>query len=209
MTVIDHLASSLDRKDETPNLELAARIAKSNDQVAVAELLALLEGKNKKIRHDSIKVLYELGALNPRLIEAGTSTFQSLLSSKDNRMVWGAMTALHSLVERQADALFQMLPDILQAVDAGSVITRDQAVGIMIGLVGNTRHAKEALPLLREQLRTCPENQFPMYAERSMEVLAAADRAAFVQLLEARLPSLSKASGQKRVERVLRRVMKA
>ncbi|WP_088013535.1 hypothetical protein [Gottfriedia acidiceleris] len=66
MTVIDKLASSLDRKDEEPNIELAIQTVDHKDGNAVKELIENLSNKN--IQNDSIKVLYEIGDRSPSLI---------------------------------------------------------------------------------------------------------------------------------------------
>lgn len=94
MSVLSKLATSLDRRDEVPNQELAAEIVRAGDKAAVEELAANLGSKNKGIRHDCIKVLYEIGYQKPDMIAAYLMDFVPLLESKDNRMQWGAMTAL-------------------------------------------------------------------------------------------------------------------
>lgn len=68
MTVIDKLASSLNRRDEAPNQELAKRITDKNDRKAVQELVANLGTKSKAIQSDCIKVLYEIGERKPEFI---------------------------------------------------------------------------------------------------------------------------------------------
>ena len=68
MTIISRLASSLNRRDEVPNQALAIEIAANADGNAVAELVENLGHKNKNIRHDCIKVLYEIGERVPSLI---------------------------------------------------------------------------------------------------------------------------------------------
>src|SRR5262245_35715485 len=97
MRVIDKLAISLNRRDEVPNQELAQKIVAIGDQSAVKELIDNLASKNKGIQHDCIKVLYEIGERKPDLIATYHKEFGSLLESKDNRLVWGAMTALHMI----------------------------------------------------------------------------------------------------------------
>jgi hypothetical protein len=42
LSVIDKLAISLGRKDNIPNQELAKEIAKTNDRVAVSELIEII-----------------------------------------------------------------------------------------------------------------------------------------------------------------------
>ncbi len=58
MNVIQKLASSLNRRDEVPNQELAKQIAGKNDKKAVKELIDNLANKSRDIENDCIKVLY-------------------------------------------------------------------------------------------------------------------------------------------------------
>jgi hypothetical protein len=89
ISVIDSLASSLGEKGSAANIVLAKRIADSEDSRAVAELVQLLNSKEKRIQSDCIKTLYETGYLKPELIAEYCSDFMNLLSSRNNRMVWG------------------------------------------------------------------------------------------------------------------------
>ena len=61
------------------------------------------------------------------------------------------------------------------------------------------------LPILLERLEGAAPNQFPMYAEQALPVIDAAQRAAFVRLLEARLATIEASAKRTRVEKVLRR----
>src|SRR5687767_10800532 len=97
MNIIEQLASSLKRRDEVPNQLLAEKIAKDNNQEAITELISLLQHKNKDIQHDAIKVLYEVGERQARLISYHIPVFLDLLKSKNNRMQWGAMAALSAI----------------------------------------------------------------------------------------------------------------
>src|SRR2546428_3952969 len=94
MSIIDKLASSLNKRGEKTNLELARRIAEKDDRKALNELAKNLTNKDRGIRSDCIKVLYEVGERKPELIAEFAEEFASLLDSKENRLVWGAMTAL-------------------------------------------------------------------------------------------------------------------
>src|SRR5690349_24557794 len=101
MSILTQLASALGRNDEVPNQVLARQIADSEDRGAVRELIENLSNKNKDIRSDCIKVLYEIGALKPDLIADNVDSFVALLKSKNNRLVWGGMTALGAVADRK------------------------------------------------------------------------------------------------------------
>lgn len=203
MSIIPKLATSLNRRDEVPNQELAAEIVKSGDETAVGELVENLSNKDKGIRYDCIKTLYEIGYVKPDLIAGFQRQFLSLLDSKDNRMQWGAMTALGCIVKEKPAEIFSSLGRILEAADKGSVITRDHCVGILTSLSALGDYSDETFPLLLEQLMKCPTNQLPMYAENALPVINSANKERFVEVLAGRLDEIEKESKLKRVERVI------
>lgn len=208
MSIIPKLATSLNRRDEVPNQELAAEIVKRKDTTAVSELVENLNNKNKGIRYDCIKVLYEVGYVEPKLIAGHIAIFLGLLVSKDNRLQWGAMAALGCVVKEKPADIFTALPRIIDAADKGSVITRDHCVNILISLSAIDKYADKTFPLLLEQMMGCPTNQLPMYAERALPVVTTANAGRFIDILRSRLDGMERESGRKRVEKVIRKVQK-
>ena len=225
MTILNKLATSLGRRDEIPNQLLAAEIVRSKDRHAVQELIANLSHKDKGIPSDCIKVLYEIGASAPELLAPHYRVFGELLESRNNRLVWGAMTALDTIVSLEPKGIYSLLGRVLKTADAGSVITRDHAVGILIKLAREKQYAAKCFPLLLEQLLTCPNNQLPMYAEQSLVLLGAGAKARepdarsttnkglapkliadLEKVLSKRLSNLEKESQQARVAKVLKRL---
>jgi len=130
VTVLDKLATALNRRDEVPNQELAQKIVEAGDHNAVKELVDNLIQKDKNISSDCIKVLYEIGYRRPELIAKYYNEFGKLLDSKHNRLVWVAMTALDTVVVKEPKGVYSMLARILATADKGSVITKDHAVGM-------------------------------------------------------------------------------
>lgn len=206
MSIIPKLATSLNRRDEVPNQELAAEIVLGGDTDSVTELIDNLTNKNKRIRNDCIKVLYEVGYVEPKMIADHMYVFLDLLGSKDNRLQWGAMTALGCVVKSNPSEIFDVLPTIITASERGSVITRDNCVNILISLASQPEFADEAVAQLIKQIAGCPTNQLPMYAERAMSVIDANHRERFVQILSSRLQEVEKESGRKRIEKVIKKV---
>lgn len=205
MSVLDRLATSLNRRDEVPNQELAHRIVRENDAAGVKELIENLHHKHKGIQGDCIKVLYEIGAASPDLIAKYYREFGNLLESKNNRLVWGAMTALDTIAAKEPKGVCGMLSKILKAADtSGSVIARDRAVGILVKLGALKPYKGDCVPLLIEQLTSCPNNQFPMYVEMSLPVIDADNRKRFQLVMEKRMQKLDKESQKKRVAKVLK-----
>jgi HEAT repeat protein len=208
MTVLDKLATALNRRDEVPNQELAREIVRTNNRAAVKELVENLTNNDKNIQSDCIKVLYEIGERHPALLAPYYREFGKLLDSTNNRLVWGAMTALDSIAGQKPKGVYGLLAKILDVADSGSVITRDHAVGILVKLGSLKQYAEECLPLLLEQLLACPNNQFPMYAEMSLALANEKSRAALQKVITRRLDGLEKESQRKRIAKVLKRLTK-
>jgi hypothetical protein len=152
MSILNKLATSLNRRDEVPNQELAKQVAATGNKKAVAELVENLSNKNQNIHSDCIKVVYEIGVLNPALIAGYTKELLALLTHKNNRMQWGGMIALDTITPENPKAIYDALPKILDAADKGSVITNDHCVGILIKLCAVKKYAADAFALLNERL---------------------------------------------------------
>ena len=148
MSVLNKLASSLGRRDEEPNKELAKLIADTNDKKAVKELVDNLNNKNKEIQSDCIKVLYETGEHKPALLGPYAKEFIALLDNKNNRLQWGAMTAIDALTLENPETVYSALAKIIAIADKGTVITNDHCVGILIKLCSIKKYADAAIPLL-------------------------------------------------------------
>jgi len=203
MTILDKLASSLNRRDEVPNQQLAMQIVDGNDEKAVKELVRNLRNSDREIQSDCIKVLYEVGERKPDLIAEYAGEFSSLLDSDNNRLVWGGMAALDQIALANPKTIYGMLPKIVGSAETGSVITRDHAVGILIKLASLAQYRETVTPLLIEQLKRSPTNQLPMYSENLVPIVTEKNRAAFVRTLTSRLDDIEKAAKRKRVERVI------
>jgi hypothetical protein len=204
VSILTRLASSLGRRDEVPNQQLAEALASKRDRAAIAELVAALQGANRNIQSDAIKVLYEIGARQPALIAKYCDIFSDLLTHKNNRLAWGAMTALDAIARADPAAVHALLKKIIAAADTGSVITRDHAVGILVKLAADKRYARACWPLLLDQLDRCPNNQLPMYAEMVLLIAHPPRAAEFERLLLRRRPRLEKDSQKRRITKVLK-----
>jgi hypothetical protein len=210
MSVINQLASSLGRRDEIPNQELAQKIASKKDRAAVKELVENLSNKNKNIQSDCIKTLYEIGEKEPGLIAGYYKEFAGLLTSKNGRLVWGAASALSSIAEANPKGVYSLLPVMLKAADdSGSVIARDHAVKAIAKVGALKEYNKDCSTLMLEQLMKAPVNQFPMYAEESMPLINNTNRDAFIDMINARMDDdIEQESKRKRVEKVLKKIKK-
>ncbi|GHM99124.1 hypothetical protein WSM22_06140 [Cytophagales bacterium WSM2-2] len=205
MSIISKLASSLNRRDEVPNQKLAKDIASKNDKAAIIELVENLGNKSKDIQNDCIKVLYEVGVIKPKIIADHTKIFAELLDHKNNRLQWGAMTALHAIVAENPDVIYKSISKIIDAANKGSVITKDYAVNILIELCKIKTYSDKAFSLLNEQFLTSPTNQLPMYAEKAILVINDKNKKVFVKTLTSRLDDIEKDTKRKRVEKVIKK----
>ncbi len=203
MSVISKLAHSLGRRDEVPNQLLAKEIVKNNDKAAVKELVDHLYHKSKDIQNDCIKVIYEVGADKPELIAGYAHQFIELLSHKNNRLQWGAMTAIYTIVSECPAIIYEALPQIIAASNKGSVITKDNAIKILVKLCGVQAYTENAFLLLNEQLLT---NQLAMYAELALPVIDQHNKELFTRTLMLRLGDIEKDSLRKRIEKVIKKV---
>ena len=206
MSVIDKLASSLKRRDEIPNQELANHIIEKNDKSGVKDLVANLWNKNKDIQNDCIKVLYEIGERKPALITEYAKDFIALLDQKNNRLQWGAMTAINTITLQNPRVVYSALPKIIAAAENGSVITRDYTVNILIKLCAVKEYSNNAFSLLSQQLLSSPTNQLPMYAERAIPIINDKNKLQFIRILTSRLPDIEKDTKRKRVEKIIKKL---
>lgn len=208
MSILEKLSTSLNRNDEAPNKQLAIAITSSQNKNAVKELFANLANKDKGIQNDCIKVIYEIGAIKPSLISAYVNELISLLKSKNNRMQWGAMTALNSLTNEIPARIYSSLPEILDRANKGSVITNDHCMGILSKLCAIPQYSDGAFVLLNERMKTALPNQLPMYAENALPVIQEKNKSTFIKTLTGRLTDIEKESGRGRVQRVIQRLSK-
>ncbi|MCB0711961.1 MAG: hypothetical protein KDD67_06495 [Ignavibacteriae bacterium] len=208
MSILNQLSSSLNRRDEIPNQELARALAEKGDRKGVREVVGALQSGNQNIKNDCIKVLYEVGELKPELISEYLPLFVDLLKSKNNRLVWGGMTALSTLTTLESAILYERLPEIIDGAYRGSVIAKDHAVKILVALAGVKEYTDDVQLLLLDRLRTSPDNQFPTYAEKTGQVITEPHKSLFLSILHARLEEIEQESKRKRVEKVIRRIEK-
>ena len=207
MSVIKLLLSSLGVKNDIPNQKLAEEIAETNNSEAIEELVELLRiSKDKKQQSDCIKVLYETGYQKSELIANHLPVFVQFIMSKNNRLVWGSMIAISSIAEINPKEVHASLADIMQAVDKGSVITKDCGVEILTKLAAHAEFESECFPLLLEQLKFCPPKQLPQYAEKSVIAINEGNKQAFTELLEVRIKELERDSQKIRVGKVLKKL---
>jgi len=204
MSVIDKLAHSLDRRDEVPNQELARELAAKKDKKGIREIAENLWHKDKNIQADCIKVLYEVGYLEPKLIVDYTEDFVKCLRNKNNRLSWGGMTALAEVAKADPDAVFKHLDAIKKVKETGSVITVDNAISTLAWTAaGNKKYNEVIFPYLLKHLSSCRPKEVPQHSEKTLPAVNASNKADFIKVLEKRMEDLS-GGGLTRVKRTVK-----
>ena len=206
MSVLGQLASSLSRRDEVPNQELARKLATKKNKKAIRELAENLWNRDKNIQSDCIKVLYEVGAIEPKLIADYADEFAKCLRSKNNRLVWGGMTALAEVAKASPEAVFRHLDEIKKAKETGSVITVDNAISTLAyTAAAHEKYNKVIFPYLIKHLAGCRPKEVPQHAERATPAVSTSNRNEFIKVLEKRMEDLS-GSGLSRVKKVVKQI---
>jgi len=132
--MLEKLAYSLGRNDEEPNIELAKELAKTKNKKGIKEIVEGLNNSKEQIANDCIKVLYEIAETSPELISEYADNFIQLLKSKNNRLVWGSMTALSKIVSLNSEEVFKNLDIVVKAYEKGSQITIDNSISVFAEL---------------------------------------------------------------------------
>lgn len=204
MSILNKLASQLDRRDEEPNIELAQELASEENTTGIQEIIENLSNKDKRIRHDCMKVAYEIGQAKPELISEYAIVFVELLRSRDNRMVWGAMQALATMAELKAELLMEQLHEIQLAVKIGSVITVDKGIITLAKLAASSEENNEQIfPFLIEHLKNCRTKEVPQHAESTLIAVNENNKEEFIQVLQEREPYMTEPQ-RKRIKKIFK-----
>jgi len=178
--------------DEKANIDLAIELCESENHEGIKEIVGGLTDKNTAVSNDCIKVLYEVGYRKPELISDYCQEFISLLSSKNNRLIWGAMIALKTITPVNPNEVFANLDIIMDTYKKGSTITVDNAISVLSVLASTSvEHEKEIFPTLIDHLENCEVNYLPQRAERVVVCINDKNKNLFLKTLEKRVDDLS------------------
>jgi hypothetical protein len=204
--MIERLAYSLGRNDEEPNIELANELAKTKNKKGIKEIVAGLSSSKEQIANDCIKVLYEIAETAPELVSEYAVNFIQLLNSKNNRLVWGSMTALSKIVSLNPDEIFSNLDIIVKAYEKGSVITVDNSISVFAELIkSDKKYEKKVFPIIIGHLEKCRPKEVAQHAERAFICINKNNSQKFKETLLKRHDSLTDAQ-KKRVDKLLKQL---
>ena len=160
--------------------------------------------KDRNIQADSIKVLYEIGYIEPELIADYVEDFVKCLKSKNNRLVWGGMTALAEVAKVNPDTVFKHLDAIKKAKETGSVITVDNATSTLAyTAAGNKKYNEAIFPYLLKHLSACRPKEVPQHSEKTLPAVNDSNKVDFINVLEKRMEDLS-GGGLARVKKLIK-----
>ena len=190
--MIELLACKLGRNDEVPNIELAEKLCDSMDKDGVLEIADGIKSKDIAVVNDCVKVLYEIGYRKPTLISGFADDFIDALSSKNNRLVWGCMTALAGIAPVNPEAIYRRLTEIVDAYEKGSVITIDNSISVFAWLCkANKKYQSTVFPILIDHLANCRAKEIPQHAERMAVCIDPENKDSFLDALHARESELT------------------
>lgn len=203
---IEKLACNTGRNDENPNIELAEELCAKNDVKGMQEIKEGLFSNDEAVASDCIKVMYEAAQRKPDLAAEYVPVFITLLKSKKNRMVWGAMTALAYTAHLKADVVFSEIDVVKKAYEKGSVITVDNSISVFSSLCkADAVYEKELFPLLVKHLEACRPKEVCQHAERMLICITKENRSKFLSALEGRAVDLTEVQ-MKRLRKIMKTV---
>lgn len=204
--MIEKIASNLGRNDEQPNIDLAIELCNSKDLEGIKEIVHGLKNKKEQFANDCIKVLYEIGERKPELIADYVLDFIQLLKSRNNRLVWGGMTAISKITFLKPKEVFENIEIIFNAYENGSVITRDNSVSVFAELAkADKKYEKIMLKKIIAHLETCRPKEVGQHAERAFTCISEENSKEFVDVLMKRKEFLTDAQ-KKRVDKLIKKI---
>jgi hypothetical protein len=187
MSVLNKIAYFRNRRDEVPNQELARELAETKDRKGIQDIARNLWNKNKNIRSDCLKVLYEIGYINPELIADYVGEFLKLLQDKNYRMVWGAMIGLATIADKRPKDIWQQIDDVIIVKNKGSLIPVVWGVKTLARVAAtDEKYRQKLFPILMEHLKTCIPRDVPMHTESILCAIDKSNQEEFLAVLEAR-----------------------
>lgn len=206
MSTLEMISFFQNRRDEIPNQLLAKELAATKNKEGIREIVENLENKEINVRSDCLKVLYEIGYLDPGLIADYADDFLKLLKSKNNRMVWGAMIGLATIADRHPEEIWAQIDDIILITESGTVITLVWGVRLLAKVAASGEPYQEKIfPFLLKQIRTCIPRDLPTHTESILCAVDRKNKGEFLSILESRRAELTPAQ-LARFKRVLKQI---
>lgn len=121
------------------------------------------------------------------MIAPYVADFLKLLKSKNNRLVWGGMTALATIAAIKAEVIYENIDQIYAMMQVGSVITIDNGIkALALVAAKNNEYNKRIFPFLLDHLKTCRPREIPQHAEKAMAAVNCSNKDQFLTVLHER-----------------------
>jgi len=207
MCALEKIAYFKNIRNEVPNQRLAGELASEKDIAGIEEIVQNLTHPNKNVCSDCLKVLYEIGYIEPALIAPYVQDFLALLNSKQNRMVWGAMIALATISNLQADAIWVEINTILKIFEKGTVITVVWGVRLFAGLAAaRPDYSDNLFPIMLRTLETCIPRDVPTHIESMLPAINPDNKDLILDILNTRQSEFT-GSQLARCKRVIKKIL--
>jgi hypothetical protein len=204
--VIEKTSYALGRNDEEPNIALAEELYITKNAEGIKEIVHYLYDSNQLLANDCIKILYEIGERKPGLISEYVLDFIHILKSKNNRLVWGGMTALAKIASLKAKEIFEHIDTVFYAYENGSVITRDNSISVFAEVArADKKYSDIMFQKINSHLESCRSREVAQHAERAFVCVNKDNCKEFMSVLLKRHEDLNDAQ-KKRVGRLIKRI---
>jgi hypothetical protein len=191
LSVLEKIAYYRNRRDEVPNQELARELAETENRDGIREIAQNLWHKNKSVQSDCLKVLYEIGYINPDLISGYVDEFLKLLRSKINRMVWGGMIALATIAEEKPAEIWANINDVFNAVEKGTLITVVWGIKTLARVAStDKKYSERIFPFLIEHLKNSIPRDLLLHSESILPAVDSENKKMFLAVLDSRKSEL-------------------
>ena len=204
--MIEKIAYNLGRNDEEPNINLAVLLNDTKNKEGIKEIVEGLKSKKKEVANDCIKVLYEIGERTSELIAEYVYDFIQLLKSKNNRLVWGGMTALSKITFIKHKEIYEKFDIVKNAYETGSVITVDNAVSVFAELCkADEKYENVIFQHILNHLMTCNPREVGQHSERAFVCVNKRNSKEFADVLLKRRESLTDAQ-KGRIDKLIKKI---
>ena len=171
-SVLGRIAHLQGRRDEVPNQQLAEELCVTKNRAGIKEIAENLSNEDPDVQADCLKVLYEVGHRDAKLVAQYDEVFLELLQSRNNRLVWGAMIALSTVVSLRVKSIGLHVDKIIEAMKKGSVITVDNGVSVLASLASSEGGPRKKITsFLFKHLKTCRPKDVPQHSERILAAI--------------------------------------
>jgi hypothetical protein len=195
--LLARLATSMNRSDEMPNLEVAADIVFSDDVDSVSMLVSVIERHDTVHAPDAARVLCEVGIRAPHLLEPSSDRLLALCDESQKEVLAYTMYAMSPLAHRYAEHLWD-LRDLFWAsladLQTPANMAQAGAVKLLAALcAAGPDYARTLAGGLVDLLGKCMPKDVAFFAESVLPALGTAHSHRAKPVLDRRMKELTPA----------------